>query len=84
MGPWPWLLIVIFDARSVGPNRVIAIVIAMGKGLEGVDRIAMMGPTGVLGQGLRPPVAGTLVEMLSKYVKQVVYLLYTSNDRIDM
>lgn len=38
MGPWPWMLIVMFDARSVGPNRVIAIVIAMGKGLEGVDR----------------------------------------------
>lgn len=38
MGPWPWLLIVMFDARSVGPDRVIAIVIAMGKGLEGVDR----------------------------------------------
>lgn len=62
MGPWPWLLIVMFDARSVGPDRVIAIVIAMGKGLEGVDGSAMMGPTGVLGQGLRPSVAASLVK----------------------
>lgn len=62
MGPWPWLLIVMFDARSMGPDRVIAIVIAMRKGLEGVDGSAMMGPTGVLGQGLRPSAAGSLVE----------------------
>lgn len=68
MGPWPWLLIVMFDARSVGPKRVIAIVIAMGKGWKGLME-AMMDHTGVLGQGLRPSVAGTLVEMLSKYAK---------------
>lgn len=53
-----------FDARSVGPNRVIAIVIAMGKGLEGVDRIAMMGLTGVLGQGLRPSVRSSRAHWL--------------------